>query len=573
MADNRDPEEILRELEEGEESEEYYTLLNVSRNAEQEEIRRSYRRLCRIYHPDRYQDENKQKTAVEFFRRIQEAYKVLSDPRTRSIYDKRGRSGLNEDMAVIERTSLPSELIEEYEKLRELWEERTYIQDCNPGGAFKMDVDATSLLDTDQGYGQRPVSVEKFSSELSVDANFTKSAQGQAVGVVVAPRYGRLVGGVHFSLRHLYSSQNWIKPSVFIGSRPMLSVDAYHAFSDCMYATGHAGLSLVSSSRFLAYVGNVSVTRRLNESTTGTITVQNLGEATSVKLTHRLSPSTSASGEVKIGMESSYVEGLLHYQPISHYLLKAGVRAGTKGVNVLYGIEHEVAKMTTLGSTVLIGPEKGVVLKLSLTRASVSFRLRLRLSDFVGVAAVFYATCLPLALYGCVKFLAVAPLLRSEWLREIREKKSKRAKEMLERKKMAESAVSLMEETVERIVSTERARHGLLIVEAWYGKLFDHQQSDGPTTQGVGEGTDGGDEPKVIDVRIPLQCLVADSKLMLWESTKANIPGFYDPCVGERKYLRVLYEFRGTAHEVTVENSEPLVIPRESHRVITRNEM
>lgn len=46
-------EEILRELEE-EDNFEYYTLLNVARNATVEEIRSAYRRLCRIYHPDRY---------------------------------------------------------------------------------------------------------------------------------------------------------------------------------------------------------------------------------------------------------------------------------------------------------------------------------------------------------------------------------------------------------------------------------------------------------------------------------------------------------------------------------------
>lgn len=45
-------EEILREAEE-EEDFEYYSLLNVGRGATQEEIRSAYRRLCRVYHPDR----------------------------------------------------------------------------------------------------------------------------------------------------------------------------------------------------------------------------------------------------------------------------------------------------------------------------------------------------------------------------------------------------------------------------------------------------------------------------------------------------------------------------------------
>jgi len=114
-----------------------------------------------------------------------------------------------------------------------------------------------------------------------------------------------------------------------------------------------------------------------------------------------------------------------------------------------------------------------------------------------------------------------------------------------------------MKETFERVVTSEQARHGLLILAAWYGKLFD-MQTDGSLIS----------SPKIIDVRIPLQCLVVDSKLILHENSKANIPGFYDPCVGEKKYLRVQYEFRGTPHEVTVENSEPLIIPRRSHRIV-----
>lgn len=36
-----------------EDQDEYYTLLNVSRTASPEEIRSAYRRLCKIYHPDR----------------------------------------------------------------------------------------------------------------------------------------------------------------------------------------------------------------------------------------------------------------------------------------------------------------------------------------------------------------------------------------------------------------------------------------------------------------------------------------------------------------------------------------
>ena len=52
----RSDEDLERELAdlEREDQNEYYTLLNVDPKATEEEIRSSYRRLCRIYHPDRF---------------------------------------------------------------------------------------------------------------------------------------------------------------------------------------------------------------------------------------------------------------------------------------------------------------------------------------------------------------------------------------------------------------------------------------------------------------------------------------------------------------------------------------
>lgn len=56
MSTTREDKELERELAEleREDQHEYYTLLNVDLKATQEEIRSAYRRLCRVYHPDRY---------------------------------------------------------------------------------------------------------------------------------------------------------------------------------------------------------------------------------------------------------------------------------------------------------------------------------------------------------------------------------------------------------------------------------------------------------------------------------------------------------------------------------------
>lgn len=43
---------------------------------------------------------------------------------------------------------------------------------------------------------------------------------------------------------------------------------------------------------------------------------------------------------------------------------------------------------------------------------------------------------------------------------------------------------------------------------------------------------------------------------------QCNLPGFYDPCVGEDKQLWVQYRFHNNVHEVTVKDSETLRIPK-----------
>src|ERR671913_526687 len=66
-----------------------YKALEVSKEASQEEIRRSYRRLARKYHPDANPGDRQ---AEERFKEIQQAYEVLSKPEKRREYDEGPRT-------------------------------------------------------------------------------------------------------------------------------------------------------------------------------------------------------------------------------------------------------------------------------------------------------------------------------------------------------------------------------------------------------------------------------------------------------------------------------------------------
>jgi len=66
----------------------YYEILGISRDADGEEIRRSFRRLAFQYHPDRNHDAD----AEDKFKEINEAYQCLCDPEKRQMYDLRGHA-------------------------------------------------------------------------------------------------------------------------------------------------------------------------------------------------------------------------------------------------------------------------------------------------------------------------------------------------------------------------------------------------------------------------------------------------------------------------------------------------
>src|SRR5579884_3423402 len=74
----------------------YYEILGVRRDADDEEIKKAYRRLAMQYHPDRNVGDEE---AVEKFKECAEAYEVLRDPGKRQRYDRYGHAGL-EGMAV-----------------------------------------------------------------------------------------------------------------------------------------------------------------------------------------------------------------------------------------------------------------------------------------------------------------------------------------------------------------------------------------------------------------------------------------------------------------------------------------
>ncbi|WP_458248406.1 DnaJ C-terminal domain-containing protein [Streptomyces sp. MAI_2237] len=113
----------------------FYEVLGVPRTADKDEIQRAYRNLARKYHPD----VNKDPTAEERFKEINEAFSVLSDPDQRARYDRFG---------------------EDFRKVPEDWEERVGAG-AGPGGGFRWSTgDGPRVRYATSGFGAEGVDVD-----------------------------------------------------------------------------------------------------------------------------------------------------------------------------------------------------------------------------------------------------------------------------------------------------------------------------------------------------------------------------------------------------------------------------
>jgi molecular chaperone DnaJ len=75
----------------------YYDVLGLPKNASDEDIKKSYRKLAMKHHPDRHQGD-KAGAAEEKFKEAKEAYEMLSDPQKKQAYDQFGHAGVDPSM-------------------------------------------------------------------------------------------------------------------------------------------------------------------------------------------------------------------------------------------------------------------------------------------------------------------------------------------------------------------------------------------------------------------------------------------------------------------------------------------
>lgn len=543
----------------------YYTFLNIPRNATPEEINNAYRRHSRLYHPDKHTDPTHKKEAEVLFNRTKKAYEVLSDPHQRAIYDSLGTRGLEtEGWEIVQRTKTPQEIREEYERLAREREERRLQQHTNPKGSVTVNINATDLFSKyDEDYDDRGlfsyIEVSGMSFSQSIEAPLTLRDTITLYGQL-GTQNGTGSGTINVSARRLVSSKGWVELDVGAGSGPTISLKGFRTLTRRLFCNGATILQFTPRGARPGLVGTLAM--QLDKHTVGYLTYRaGVQSAMSTMIVRDTSRSYTAFS-IHFGVLHSYVSLNYTYKMEEKQLkLRGSIKAGTFGVFVEYGAEKKISRHSSLSAAVRVGVPTGVTLKIKLSRASQAYTFPIHLSEEVLPAPVFYATVAPLLTWTIVKRLVIDPVVKERQEREKEKQKEMNKSRMMEKQKEAKLATELMKATVSRIRSEEESKRGLIITKALYGRFVYPQQDR--------SAEEPGHRDEVIDVTIPLQCLVKDSKLVLHNASKSQLAGFYDPCVGEDKQLLVQYLFRTQTHECIIKDNAPLRIPLPSHKVNT----
>uniref|UniRef100_A0A672JFA7 DnaJ homolog subfamily C member 11 n=1 Tax=Salarias fasciatus TaxID=181472 RepID=A0A672JFA7_SALFA len=450
--------------------------------ATNDELKAAYRRLCMLYHPDKHRDPELKTQAEQLFNLVHEAYEVLSDPQARAIYDIYGKRGLDVDgWEVVERKRTPAEIREEYERLQAEREERRLQQRTNPKGTISVGIDATDLFDRyDEDYedvaggGVPHVEINRMHISQSIEAPLTTKDTAILSGSL-STHNGNGGGTINLALRRVTSAKGWGEIELGAGDThgPLFGMKIFRNLTSRSFVTAQCGLQF--SSRGVRPGVTTVLARHLDKNTMGYLQwrwgIQSSMNTSIVRDTK----SSHFTFAVQLGIPHTFMMMSYQYkfQDDDQTKIKGSVKSGFFGTVVEYGAERKISRHSVLGATVSVGVPQGVSLKIKLNRASQTYFFPIHLTDELLPKNSHFDV-------GC----SMQTMLWEE-----------------------APHVLLMQESVRRIIEAEESRMGLIILNAWYGKF-------------VTDNSRRHERAKVIDVTVPLQCLVKDSKLILTEATK-----------------------------------------------------
>ncbi|KAJ1989361.1 hypothetical protein H4R33_002085 [Dimargaris cristalligena] len=321
---------------------------------------------------------------------------------------------------------------------------------------------------------------------------------------------------------------------------------------------------------------------------------------------------TNTSVDVQAGLAESYLAGNYRRN------LQPGVDltgivslSNQSGLYCALGTENRVTAHSRLGWRLSFGFPMGIILQLQFSRLGQTVRVPVILTHSPSLRTLVLALAVPMVTSVALHQWVVKPRRRRQIRDQVDVLRDEFRDTLLTRRREAESTWEILRPLSAKKMAAETQSHGLVIVEAYYGHFgrpLNGSKTHGrggpiaaaasssssslhagstisstlrqslasiplgmfvPSTANVDDqrGTDSSkNSPRVIDVTIPVQYLVTDSRLLIHGGTsKADLVGFYDPCFGETKQLRVTYRFNDQLHTAIVDDQAPLACPLRSH--------
>ncbi|ELR23698.1 chaperone protein DnaJ, putative [Acanthamoeba castellanii str. Neff] len=536
--------------EEIEEGTDLYGLLGVKKTASKNEIRKAYRKLARTFHPDHHGGDVRGEAEKKFVQ-INYAYVVLMDDEQRAVYDIYGLEALKSNTCkeLVKRYPTLDELkkhLEKVEKDKELKELRN---------KFKMKGKITTVL------GAFKRGPEEFNLPFIL-GNQIDTRNMVVVGGNVAQRGSSLI----FGWRRFFSD---VDRTTFADAQVVAGPEAWN-----LRVIGQTRLSSSNVGAIIADINNEGSNLTLHfwetlservlgdaQFSIGQNNVMRLGLRRQAKTTVMSSHLKFADVEYVGDWPFSIPSLELNYRKklSKRESLSLETELGFGGLpSVGLGYTRRISKGNKLSISTGLGANGACTVIATYTYFGQQFSFPLLVTR--GLEGWTSVGAFVLPLFGV---LAATQF----WFNPLRERKKRekkaatlrlRSEHIKKKRQQAEMDIRLILAQVKRKIEAERTKHGLVIVLGQYGRWKE------PTPSGDEEEAEEG---SVIDVTVPLQYRVEDSQLILEEGSKASLYGFYDPCPGDEKQLRIRYLFKDKMHHVTINDNDELVIPLKEHLV------
>lgn len=352
----------------------------------------------------------------------------------------------------------------------------------NPKGNITLNINCTDIFNSyDSDYDEpsllQSIEISGMSMFQSIEVPLTSENTATLSGNLNVSN-GQGNGRFILSARRVLSSRGWIELDMGAGNGVMLGAKGLRHLGKRIFLNGQLNLNMRQNAMVPSLVGSLAI--QLDKHTVGYLTYTAAGMSSSLAtVIERNNEKNYVNMTFSLGLPHSFISCNYIRRFIEHETkMKLSGKVGTFGFMAEYGIEKKVSKYSSLHASVQLGVPSGVVLKIRFMRSMQSYNFYIQMSEEIIPAAVFYATTIPIISYFVIKKCLIDPMEAERRKKVVEKKKEMNEEKNVQKRKEAESAVSLMQAQYDRIVGEEEAKGGLIIMFAYYGKFDDEDEGN-----------------------------------------------------------------------------------------------